>query len=324
MNEYVYVDVATNGAMNRNKIHRFDKLVTWDKHLEDTYTTYFRYDEDMKQHVDETKSVKGFLGKAYSPWIPFDIDSDNLRIAHAEAMKLLVQINKYKVSLKNCKIYFSGSKGFHIMLPSALVGVEPGEDIHLKFRKFAKRIGNGIKLDMSIYDKVKLFRLPNTINTKSGKYKIQLRHFEMESMNSQDIFELATTQREEWDATECGINDDLKLIYDTDEVAKPITHTNNQTVKAKICLHRMMSGIGQGERDNAAVRIVDHMKKSGLSEDMVWAAIQDWNRKNSPPLTENELQTTFQQGMKEYDFGCKDFLLEKYCDKSCVMYKGNH
>ena len=321
MSEYIYVDVATNGAMNRNKIHPYDSLITWDKHLVDTYTTYFRYGEDMKQHVSDSGSVKGFSGKAYSPWIPFDIDSEDLRDAYQQLIKLMKVINNYRVSLEHCKFYFSGSKGFHVMLPSSLVGVEPSEDIHLRFRKFAKRIGNGIKLDMSIYDKVKLFRLPNTINSKKNKYKIQLNLFEIQSMNVSDILDLSSIQRKEWDVPEVGINDTLQSIYESEEVSKPITHTNNQTVKVKICMHRMMSGIGQGERDNAAVRIVDHMKKSGLSEDMIWVAIQSWNNKNNPPLTEQELQTTFAQGMKEYNYGCKDFLLEKYCDKSCIFYK---
>lgn len=323
MNDFVYVDVALQGVNNRNKIHKYDSLVTWDKHLVDTYTTYFRYGEDMKQHVKHTGSVKGFTGKAYSPWIPFDIDHEgDLREAYKQLIKLMQQINNYRVSLEHCKFYFSGSKGFHLMLPSSLVGVEPSEDIHLKFRKFAKRIGVGVTLDMSIYDKVKLFRLPNTINSKKDRYKIQLKLFEIQNMNASDIFDLAASQRKEWEVPEVGLHDTLQSIYESEEVAKPITHTNNQTVKAKICLHRMMSGIGLGERDNAAVRIVDHMKKSGLPEDMIWLAMQGWNQRNSPPLTEQELQTTFQQGMKEYDFGCKDFLLEKYCDKSCVMYKG--
>lgn len=322
MNDYVYVDVAVEGVMNRNKIHRFDNLVTWDKHLKDTYTTYFRYTEEMSNHVRETGSVKGFTGKAYSPWIPFDIDSENLREAHQQMLKLLTQINKYGVSIEQCKLYFSGSKGFHVMLPSSLVGVEPSEDIHMKFRKFAKRIGNGVKLDMSIYDKVKLFRLPNTINTKSGKYKIQLRSFEVTALNAMDIKEKASQQREEWEVEPSGLNDTLQSIYESDEIQKPIVHTLEGTVKTKICLHRMMQGIGQGERDNAAVRIVDHLKRQGATQDMIWAAVNVWNNKNQPPLTENELQTTFQQGMKEYNFGCNDFLLEKYCDKKCIFYKG--
>lgn len=322
MDNHIYVDVAANGVHNRNKIHRFDKLITWDKHLVDTYTTYFRYTDEMKTHVSETGSVKGFAGSAYSPWIPFDIDSENLREAHQQLLKLLMQINKYGVSIDQMKVYFSGSKGFHALLPASLVDVKPSEDIHMRFRRFAKRIGNGVKLDMSIYDKVKLFRLPNTINSKSGKYKIQLRTFEITSMNAMEIKEKASEQREEWKVPEIGINDTLKSIYDSEEVQKPIVHSTSDTVKAKICLHRMMQGIGQGERDNAAVRIVDHLKKQGLTEDMVWSAINVWNNKNQPPLTEMELQTTFQQGMKEYNFGCNDFLLEKYCDKKCIFYKG--
>ena len=323
MDSYVHVDVAVNGVQNRNKIHQVDVLDTWGKKLTDTYTTYFRYTTDMVDHVKETGSVKDFKGSAYSPWIPFDIDSKDLREAHKQLIQLLRNINKYGVSVDSCKIYFSGSKGFHVMLPSELVGVEPSEDIHMRFRNFTSTLAKGIKLDTSIYDKVKLFRLPNTINSKSGLYKIRLNAFEIQSLNTEEIKNLAVNPRKEWEPNPVQVNEELRNMY-WSETRRSETPNADRTegVRVKKCLHRMMQGVDEGNRDNIGLRVATHLKASGLSAKMIWAALGEWNEQNKPPLTEKEIERIFRQGLQQYEFGCNDPVLSDYCDKTCLFYKG--
>lgn len=323
MNEHLYVDVAVNGVQNRNKIHRHDVLDTWGKQLTDTYTTYFRYTTDMVDHVKELGSVKGFSGTAYSPWIPFDIDSKDLREAHRQLIQLLRNINQYGVSVDSCKIYFSGSKGFHVLLPSELVGVEPSEDIHLRFRTFTAKLAKGIKLDTSIYDKVKLFRLPNTINAKSGLYKIRLNAFEIQSLNTEDIKELAKEPRREWETTNVKFNEELKNMYWSDAVKRnyePMDQTEG--VRTKLCMHKMMQGVGEGNRDNIGLRVATHLKSSGLSQRMMLASLEEWNESNNPPMIDKDIERIFRQGLTHYDFGCNDPIKLEYCDKKCALYKG--
>ena len=323
MNDYVFVDVAKDGVHNRNKIFRYDLLDTWGKNLVDTYTTYFRYTDEMVEHVNDTGSVKGFAGKAYSPWIPFDIDSKDIREAHKQLIHLLGNINKYGVSAEVCRIYFSGSKGFHVLLPSSLVNVEPSEDIHHRFRNFAAKIANGIKLDTSIYDKVKLFRLPNTINSKSGLYKIQLNVFEVQALNAHDIKEMAKNPRKEWETAVQTANEELLNLY-WSEAARSDMPSAERTegVRIKKCLHKMMQGVTEGNRDNIGLRVATHLKASGLSQEMMWVALNEWNNHNKPPLTEKEIERIFRQGLQQYEFGCNDHILSDYCDKTCLFYKG--
>ena len=57
----------------------------------------------------------------WSPWLWFDIDSDELQYAHKDAAALAVfLVERYAVEPAELLLFFSGSKGFHVGLPTAL------------------------------------------------------------------------------------------------------------------------------------------------------------------------------------------------------------
>ncbi|MFD2334749.1 primase C-terminal domain-containing protein [Cohnella sp. GCM10020058] len=307
------------------------------KRLFDTYMTYFRYDDTMAEYFDNNivtskrgkphKSVMGFDGPAYADFIPIDIDSKDLGQAIYQTVRALEILKSHDIDMNVLTLYFSGSKGFHIMIPSELVGAEPGADIHDRFRSFVKRLMIGVEYDSSIYDKVRIFRVPNTLNSKSGKYKIQLYPFELYNATSEDIMTLATEKREEWAPEEAERHEELAELY-WQAVDESRPHSSSRTdstrtegVRTKLCLHQMMQGVGEGERDNIGLRVATHLKHAGLSSGMIWAALVEWNLLNRPPLSEKDLERIYQQGLKSYDFGCRDHLLAAYCDKKCLFYK---
>lgn len=316
--DFKYVDVAVNGAHNRNRLCDVNKLGD-PIGKRDTYMTYFRYPEDMLQHFKNTKSVKGYHGPAYTDWIPIDIDSNNINEAQDEAQRIMEFLNDQGIDINACRFYFSGSKGFHILIPSRMAEIQPSEDIHLRIRHMMKQIGN---VDTSIYDKIRIFRLPNTINTKSGLYKVELYPFEL-NLQSKRILELAWEPREELEIEEeYDTNEFLKGLYDSyqQKEVKVFTGTT-EGVKAKICMKKMMEGVSEGNRDNVGLRVVTHLRQSGLSKNMIWAALTEWNQSNQPSLEQEELGRIFNQGLQQYDFGCRDSIMQMYCDKSCVLWK---
>lgn len=330
--EYMYVDVAINGAQNRNKLSDLTMMGDpSDKALVDTYMTYFRYDSGMVEHFKSSegkkaRSVTGYKGPAYADYIPVDIDTDRLDLALQNTIQLLEVLKNHDVNQDTCKIYFSGSKGFHVLIPSELVGVIPSEDIHQRFRSFIKRLAPGVKFDSTIYDKVRIFRIPNTINSKSGKYKIRLYPFEIYNAQAHEIIEMASQPRTEWNPEEATVNETLATLYWSEEEAghhsAPHSKGSAGGGKVKLCMHKMMEGVGEGERDNAALRVAVHLRQSGLSPNMIWSALNEWNVTNHPPLDEKDMERIYRQGLQNYEFGCQDFLLSAYCDKACLFYKG--
>lgn len=337
--EYTYVDVAVNGAGNRNRLCDLTKLGDPTGHR-DAYMTYFRYPEEMTVYFQNNKrqnkrgywypSVMGYKGSAYTDWIPIDIDAPTLEEAQDHAIRLLHRLEMYSIDTNACRYYFSGSKGFHILIPSDIAGLEPSEDIHLRLKYLVKQLAGDIPIDTTLYDKVRLFRLPNTINTKSGLYKVELYEFELRNMGPRQICEMAHNPREELDIEEEYDRSEFfqECLQTFEEqqhqpnTGAPTANGQTEGPKAKLCMWKIMQGVAEGGRDNAGLRVVTHLKHTGLNPQMIWMALSAWNEANKPPMDLESLERLYRQGLERpYDFGCRDEVLQQYCDKRCRLWK---
>lgn len=75
------------------------------------------------------------------------------------------------------QVYFSGSKGFHIVVPAQVVGAKPDpklNDVYYKglAKKLAEMVGH--EPDWSIYTKLRMLRVANTRHGKTGLFKIPI------------------------------------------------------------------------------------------------------------------------------------------------------
>ena len=318
--DYKYVNVAVNGVHNRKGIYDITKLGNPTGQTE-AYATYFRYNDEMAKHFNQKGTVSGYQGKAWSDWLPIDIDSEDLEEAQLYLQYLVARMHQYGIDANACRFYFSGSKGFHVMIPSAYFQAEPSEDINKRFRKVALTIASSISIDTSIYDKTRIFRLPNTVNQKSGLYKIELYPFEAMSLNIEDILNRARTPVERLE-----IENDIETSEELSKAFSASLGGNKATgeqmaVKTKICMSTLMNGVKSGNRDNVGVRVASHLMQSGLTPQMMLKALEEWNATNSPPLNDEELSRIYRQGLQGYSFGCHDFILKANCSKDCLFYQ---
>lgn len=319
--EYKFVNVAVGGVFNRKGIYDITKLGD-PSGKKETYCTYFRYNEDMADHFNRKGTVSGYQGKAWSDWLPIDIDSEDLEEAQEYLKRLVSNMDDLDIDSNSCRFYFSGSKGFHVMIPSAYFNAEPSEDINKRFRKVALKIAEGINIDTAIYDKTRIFRLPNTINEKSGLHKVELYPFEAMSMEINDIQHKALLPVERLDIEkDVDSSEELTELYYEDLNKQRSAKGEQSKVRTKICMSKMMTGVGEGERDNVGVRVASHLRQSGLTPKMMFVALDEWNETNDPPLSDDELSRIFEQGMQDYSFGCHDPYLKANCDPNCLFYQ---
>lgn len=318
--DYKYINVAVNGIHNRKGIYEIAKLGNPTGKAE-TYATYFRYNEDMATHFNKTGSVAGYIGSAWADWLPIDIDSKDLEEAQMYLQQLVSNMNDYEIDSNACRFYFSGSKGFHVMIPTSYFAAEPSEDINKRFRKIALLLASGINIDTAIYDKTRIFRLPNTINNKSGLHKIELYPFEAMSLSIKDVLERATEPTDKLEVEmDIDASEELSKLFN--EPLDTFKATGESVkVKTKICMSKLMNGVSEGGRDNTGVRVASHLTQSGLTPKMMFVALDEWNQSNNPPLNDDELQRIFQQGLEGYSFGCHDFILKANCDPNCLFYQ---
>jgi hypothetical protein len=163
----------------------------------EAFLSAFCYGEDFHARANNWGVVdtRSFNGVCWSPWIWSDIDRDgNLEAALRDARRLAAVFNeRFECGGDNLLIFFSGSKGFHLGLPTALWLPEPSVTFHRVTRRFAENTAEavGVTIDAGIYDKVRAFRAPNSRHPKTGLYKRRLTADELNTCTLEQILLLA-------------------------------------------------------------------------------------------------------------------------------------
>lgn len=322
---YRWIDVAIGGAAKRNNLVDVSKFRPPAKAV-DAYRTVFRYPDAMREHFEKHKTVAGYNGYVYADWFPLDIDSGDLAQSLATVRQALEQLAvRYDVRLEELRLYFSGAKGFHVLIPATMLDLVPEKEMPQAFKEMAASLFDGVKVDTAIYDMVRLFRLANTINSKTGLYKVPLTPAEIMHESLERILELAKAPRKVEAIAEVDVNPALAELYRAclEKVKQPRQPNNGVRSLAKDvkpCISRLLEGVGEGERDNAGLRIAVHYAKQGLPEDLLVGLLAAWNRRNTPPLREDDIEKLARQAVeKPYDFGCGDVLLKQYCSLPCPV-----
>ena len=160
----------------------------------ESYLSAFCFGEDFRRLLTETGSTAGFAGPCWSPWLWFDLDSEDLHYAHKDAGALAAfLVERYGVQPGELLLFFSGSKGFHVGLPTALWSPAPSADFHRTARRFAEHAAElaSVTIDVGVYDRVRAFRAPNSRHPKTGLHKRPLSFDELTGISLDRILELA-------------------------------------------------------------------------------------------------------------------------------------
>ena len=332
---FEFVDAALGGVENRNHVIRIDEIPAQvGMNGKDCYATYFRFTEDLKQYVTANRSVKGYPGVRYSPFLPFDFDN---KLDLAEAQKeagafvrnLQLQYDLCDADLEN---YFSGAKGFHVQLPGTLFGgFEPSEKLPHHFKELAKRLGNDRKYDPQVYDGVRLWRLPNTINSKTGLHKIPLTVQELFTLSIEEIRKLAKNPRLDFPPPDPTYREGLAKLYREVKARcdAQATRPRQPSLRAPSglppCLARILEqGVDESQpsRDLAAFVLARQYLLRWLTPDQVLLLLAKWDRKNRPPLGQPYLEEKVRYAAERQDtsFHCEDFQAQ-FCQEEpdCVL-----
>jgi len=199
----------------------------------------------------------------------------------------------FDIPFEYLRIAFSGSKGFHVTIPINAIceNPQPKEDFYKIYKGIAEDLASDFKfVDFSIYEPKRLFRLTNTINSKSGFYKIPLLYDELE-MTIDEIKQLAKKPRkiEQLPISEIEVVKRLNELYNKwneTNFTQPITLQS----KRSDILELLENGATEGNRHTALIRIVGTLKKKNLDYDFILVILKQWNELNDPPLDYDRLE----------------------------------
>jgi hypothetical protein len=149
----------------------------------EAYLSHFAFGPEMEAHYSANRhSVVGFAGACGCRWLIFDIDRPDLVEALDDARRL-VQAIAHRYEIDDVLVYFSGGKGFHVLVELAH-NPPPAVGFQHVARTFAEALAAraGVKIDAGIFDANHIVRLPNTKHPKSGLFKRRI--------DSEDLFRL--------------------------------------------------------------------------------------------------------------------------------------
>jgi replicative DNA helicase len=306
------------------------------------YQSLYYYGEDVITYFRANKSsIRGFKGKVTTPYIIFDIDSKDLEVSKQNTILLIDWLKDQGMYDEYAaKIAFSGSKGFHLTLQTAYE-FTPKElksiCMYISSQVSFIEEAGFLRVDPSIYNINRQFRIVNTINEKSKLYKIEMVESELRNCTMDTIKEAASKPQKVY-PFESTIDDKpirailLQLAeYEKDRYEAPkvgvIKTLMGASIKRKHCIEIIQDGdMKDGESNSGLLRLASHYRRLGYTQEqcrdkLVEAGI---NRTNKYPLTnrfdddklDNEILYPV-YSTEGYIFTCEDWFLKMKCEGAC-------
>jgi hypothetical protein len=160
----------------------------------EAYLSHFAFGAEMQAHYAANRnSVANYVGPCWCRWLVLDIDRPDLADALADARKLVGALyQRYPALVGEVLVYFSGSKGFHVVVDLAHEP-PPAAGFNRTARAFAEALAEaaGVSIDTGVYDVNRIVRLPNTRHPKTGRFKRRVFSEALFQMNAPGILEHA-------------------------------------------------------------------------------------------------------------------------------------
>lgn len=141
------------------------------------YLSAFIFGDAMRVRVvtGDVLDVTGYADLCGAHYVWWDIDREQDLQAALEATRTLCLFlaDQFRVPEDEVLVFFSGSKGFHVGIPTTLWAPSPSLVFSRVTRRFAEGIAAaaGVAIDSSVYDSVRAFRAPNSRHPKTGLHK---------------------------------------------------------------------------------------------------------------------------------------------------------
>ncbi len=307
--QYNIKEYAVENVNNRNKLTTDIPAKVAQNISSQIYQSHFDHSDKILEwwetHFNKKKknTVGGYRGIVSVSEIIIDIDNDDLVKSQQDATIILDRLEKkYGVRLIYINTNFSGSKGFHIRIPSELFGgFEASEQLPVLVKRICTSLTENINIDESIYHTTALVRVPNTLNSKSGLYAIPLVPVEITNLSIDKIKEMAKEPRD-------GFNypKNLKPVQKLVELKQSLLASAKQSPTAGIpskskTEESIFSPKTTGDRHNALTSIVGKLIKKGLSDDDIIHIALLVNNQNNPPKPEEDIITTVKDLLQRYN-----------------------
>lgn len=297
MSDFKFAEIAIGSKANRGKTYPCNSILDLDcfeKDYSETFSSVFVHSHEFVDYHDADGGKKGYAGKVKTDFIPFDFDYEpNQEKAFHEVVQLInYLLSEYQVYPEQLRLFFSGNKGFHLLLVSpemARLSEEKIFDIPTLTKAIALKVADQFTtMDKVIYDTTRLFRLPNTKHGVTGLYKIPITA----NIEFIKIKELAKNKIkcEFLPITEFSENKYiLKLIESCSKISSELINKSQWHYTGNQLIDGIINGFPQGERNKGLFSLGRVFFSRGIDIDVITPILQMVNSHNKMGLLENEV-----------------------------------
>lgn len=338
MERFVEFGAKNNGHFVRNIRITHDQILKYINKYNNTdvYLSAYTYsDEDINK--------SDLLGNFYIDLdAKIDTEEDFEKIKMEALLILQYLYKRMHVPFEYMWVHFSGAKGLHIVVPYQVFGITPSPFLNIVYKELVKEIIFHTKVtlvDTSIYDKRRLFRIPYSINSKTGLYKTPIDPRSLYLLTLKDFRNMAKEQRflERADLydKEDLFKESIRSFYyfcvrynkrklEAQELSGSFDGELTDDIKDKYCVNYIIeNGMEAGNRNNSIYFISNAWKYDGGAYEDLQDFLYDWNEKCTPPMNKAEIDATSASGFYGDKLcGC-GFVRDKLgiCNQSQCVWK---
>ena len=312
-----YIEIALGAFTNRGKIIPETELESYINKAQELelplFRSYFSYDEKVLNHIGKT--LRAYPGTVYIDSLIFDIDKagDKDTFLHLRAKDFVQNlIDNWELNENNIGAWYSGS-GFHIEIPN-IFQFPPTTDTET----IKKTLTHYFPQGDNIYDKTRLIRVGDTINSKTSRYKILLSLEQFFDLPIEDIIALSKEPQGITKKQFSKFPTFPELIIKTEKLSLREDTDKNSTTKIVTCMQKLYNrGATKGTRHTDMLRLASSWRRAGIPYNGIIAMLEKW----APSLERTEIVHIVDGVFKQkYQYSCKDPVFEKYCDPKCIFY----
>ena len=313
------------GLGRRHYFEDASNITKWMNMDSDTFMSLYEYDEDVKDYFATNKKLAGYDGKAYIPEeFILDVDGGNPEDAQKKAIGLKLHLDDLDIPFK---AFFSGT-GFHFHIPGTAFMYKPHKNLHIKVKEVLAEKGIFEFADPSVTDKLRLIRIPNTKNTKSGFYKVQIRNGMLEG-GIHEILEHAKKPQDIDDSPmECLPVFNVLIDKVEKQTTTSVSQGRSPDPSLYPCIGSMLESVPMGKRHMVALRLSSWFRWR-YPEGVVRHIMEGWRQQvtgRNDSFKKKEIDgivTNCYEGHngEGYRYGCSDPVMDEYCKNTCRLYR---
>lgn len=245
------------------------------------------------------------------------------------------------LAVEDIAVFYSGSKGFHVMVPFGYFPLEPNVHLPNQLKDIASNLKETFKtLDTSIYNYNRKFRVPFTQHEKTGRYKTYVPIAYLKTLSLDAIISNSEThglfdfyeeiqpvmvKREPLQIFVTVVENVKRKSYEIEKdragnLEKP---SKFEAFTDKKCIAKLLaSRCDDVGRNNAAMRIVNDYYRTGKLKDACETDLYKWAESSGLPRHEVSaiIANIYERGAN-YNFGCQDEIKALYCSAKCDIWK---